>query len=474
MPILECSPLHLWGSELRAWRDRRGLSLAELGARIFYNASHLGKFERGERIPPRHVAEACDRVLDADGHLLRLWLQIDQNADPARHAHGDEAKFNEDEAKSADEVAVPYEGASSSDGEDCVIMPCRTRDGRIIWVSLPRRTLLLSGLGAAAIAALGPLGQTPAGQRAVRLPRTTDLHPVEHFRQLMAVLVDSDNLLGPRHVIPTVREQIRVIGQVRDNHAGSDRDALLHVQAEYAEFASWLHHDAADFASARYWTDRSLELAHAAGDHDMATYILARKSQLAGDMADGRSAIDFGDAARRTAPRRTRVEAIGATYAAHGYALRGDKAACLRSLDTAAAVVSQLGNQQANPWLNPAYVEAHRGRCLSLLGDHKQALIAFDAAIEEPTDGFHRDHGVYRARQALAYAGARQLEQAASVGLSALAVATDTGSGRIMTELVHLDTLLSKTSGPSEAAEFHEALAASGMIGQQTDGPMLN
>ena len=92
MPILECSPLHLWGSELRAWRDRRGLSLAELGARIFYNASHLGKFERGERIPPRHVAEACDRALDADGHLLRLWLQIDQDANPARHAHGDEAK----------------------------------------------------------------------------------------------------------------------------------------------------------------------------------------------------------------------------------------------------------------------------------------------------------------------------------------------------------------------------------------------
>ncbi len=63
----------LWGAELRALRDRHGLSLAELASRIYYDASHLGKFERAERKPPRGIAEACDQVLGGTGVLVRLW-----------------------------------------------------------------------------------------------------------------------------------------------------------------------------------------------------------------------------------------------------------------------------------------------------------------------------------------------------------------------------------------------------------------
>jgi hypothetical protein len=100
------------------------------------------------------------------------------------------------------------------------------------------------------------------------------------------VFVDSDNLLGPAHIIPAVQGYIPLIQRLRSGRQGADRRALLHLQAEWAEFAGWLHQDSGDFRSAQYWLDRALEWTHAVEDQEMAVYVMARKSQLAGDMHD--------------------------------------------------------------------------------------------------------------------------------------------------------------------------------------------
>ncbi|MFF9131502.1 hypothetical protein [Streptomyces sp. NPDC014806] len=49
---------------------------------------------------------------------------------------------------------------------------------------------------------------------------------------------------------------------------------------------------------------------------------------------------------------------------------------------------------------------------------------------------------MYLARAAVAHAGAGSPEEAAAIGLQALTVAGDTGSGRIMREVAHLDKVL--------------------------------
>jgi hypothetical protein len=87
------------------------------------------------------------------------------------------------------------------------------------------------------------------------------------------MLRDSDNLLGPRHIIPTVHEHIRVIQQLRVGRSGADRRALLSLQVEFAEFAGWLHQDCGDFGQARYWLDRALEWSHASADSQMTVYV---------------------------------------------------------------------------------------------------------------------------------------------------------------------------------------------------------
>ena len=73
----ERSAVHLWGSELRARRDECGFSLAGLGRLARYDASYLGRLERGDQFATLAVAQACDRALDAGGELVRSWHAAD-------------------------------------------------------------------------------------------------------------------------------------------------------------------------------------------------------------------------------------------------------------------------------------------------------------------------------------------------------------------------------------------------------------
>jgi tetratricopeptide (TPR) repeat protein len=461
----ERSPAHLWGSELRAWRDRRGLSLARLGNQVTYDPSHLARFERGERWPPEAVARACDRALAAEGALLRLWhLASAQRSDETcvqRHEASWPGHVASDLPGS--DADVPEQGASEAVAG--IIVPCRDLSGRIIWVSVPRRTFLLGGLGTATAMARPAHLTSPASSSTAALPRAavpaTDASPVEHLRNLRAVLVESDNILGPRHIVSTVEEHIALISQLRQARSGTDRQAFLDMQAQYAEFAGWLHQDLGDFTRAGHWLNRALEWSHATGDQVMVTYILARKSQLAGDMHDGEAAVDLADAAAHIARPRSRLAAAAPTYAAHGHALLGEHAETLRALEDAYNKLEDLDNETAShwgTWLDAAYINIQRARCLEVLGDHGQAAEVFQQAIRDLRPTYRRDRGVYLARQARAHARAADPEQAAAAGMSALAIAAETGSGRIVHELAGLDADLAAWQAVPEVANLRAAL----------------
>lgn len=457
----EKSALHLWGSELRAWRDRRSLSLAGLHELIRYDRSYLARLERAEQFPPKHVAEACDRALNTEGELIRLWNMADRER---RNHPGHVANREEHVANLARAMDLPPVDQTSSEAEG-VVVPCRALDGRIIWVSVPRRMFLLGGLGAAAGAVVGPNRTGPTGPtiRMPRIPDADDVSPVEHLRRVRRVLIDSDNLLGPGHIIPTVHEHIGVIQQLRADQEGADRRSLLHLQAEYAEFAGWLHQDAGDFQRAQFWLDRALEWAHATGDQEMVTFVMARKGQLAGDMRDCSGAVDLAEAAATIARDGSRLQATAATYGAYGHALAGRGTVSLRALDNARELAGRPNDDPGSPWatwLDDAYIEVHRARCLSVLGNHTQAAEIFQQAIKDLPQSFRRDRGVYLAREALAHAGAEDPEQAAATGLCALAIAQETKSGRIITELVRLDSELTRWKTARSVADFREALTS--------------
>jgi tetratricopeptide (TPR) repeat protein len=289
------------------------------------------------------------------------------------------------------------------------------------------------------------------------------MNPIETLRELRRSLIDADNLLGPAGVLPAVHGQIQVIRQLRADRRGADQQALLTMQAQYAEFAGWLHQDVRDFQAAGFWLDRALEWSHAAADREMVTYVMARKSQLAGDMSDATSAVDLADAAAAMSRKGSRLKATSATYGAHGYALAGQRTDCLRAIDGAREMAARLDVTAESPWatwLDGAYIDVQRGRCLSVLGDHAKAAAVFQQAIRELPPSFRRDRGVYLAREALAHAGAREPEQAAGAGMQAIAIAHDTQSGRVIDELARVGTSLAPWVTLPAVADFQDALTS--------------
>jgi transcriptional regulator with XRE-family HTH domain len=54
-----------FGQLLRARRRQRGLSLAQLANRLYFDKGHVSKVETDKRTPSMEFAQACDRVLEA-------------------------------------------------------------------------------------------------------------------------------------------------------------------------------------------------------------------------------------------------------------------------------------------------------------------------------------------------------------------------------------------------------------------------
>ena len=61
----------MFGAELRALRQRRGMSLAGLGELVHVSGDLLGKIEKAVRRPQPDLVARLDAVLDADGLLIR-------------------------------------------------------------------------------------------------------------------------------------------------------------------------------------------------------------------------------------------------------------------------------------------------------------------------------------------------------------------------------------------------------------------
>ncbi|MFI6008565.1 helix-turn-helix domain-containing protein [Streptomyces sp. NPDC051243] len=75
-------PRRRFAEEVRALRERKGVSLRELAAELGWDWSMLGKLERGQTLGSPEMAQALDEYYGTPGLLLALWeLAV---ADPAR------------------------------------------------------------------------------------------------------------------------------------------------------------------------------------------------------------------------------------------------------------------------------------------------------------------------------------------------------------------------------------------------------
>ncbi|QEU92869.1 helix-turn-helix domain-containing protein [Streptomyces kanamyceticus] len=453
----DASPWHQLGAEMRAWRTHRRLSLGKLEQKIRFTPSYMARVERGEQAGSGDLVASYDRELDAGGSLIREYNRITGRGgvpDPAR-VHVSNPGLH----VSKTPVSLVGDAGTEAPSSEGISVPVRTDDGRIIHVSLSRRAML-GALGSAAALSAIPEVATAVSIRTPRPP--SGMNPIEHFQATRRVLIDNDNLFGAHNVIPIVKQQIAAIKELREQRRRADRRALIQLQTQFSELCGWLTQDIGDFRASQHWMQQALEASHMSGDPDLTNYILARRSQLAGDMHDAIEAVDVAEAAEDMATPRSRLAAVAATYGAHGYALRGEKDAAQRAYEHAHELRQTMDPDPASPWgvwLDVPYIEVQRAHSLSVLGDYSAAAEGFHDAIAGLPPGFHRDRGVYLSRAAVAHAGAGEPEQAATTGLEALNIGLETGSARISRELAQLDSQLNQWRTVAGVTDFKEAMS---------------
>lgn len=408
----------MFGPELRARRTQRGLSLRALARHVNYSYSYLAKIESGDRSPPQGLAHALDEFFATDGLFVNLGT---------------------------------YGVSTSTTGLSEGLVPAESSNGKVLFVPPSRRQLLHGIVGGTALAVLSAGRTSP-----VVAASFGESKPIEVFRVAHQALINEDNIFGPQYVIPKVQRQIASMEGLLQTVSGSDGLEIRYIQACFSEFCGWLYQDFGDHFAAQDWLNVALSRAYLADNDELICFILARQSQLAGDMGDGPSAIEAAEAAIRRAPNE-RLAAIASTFGAHGHALAGQNVECQRRYAAASELNGRFdGSSVWGVWLDDAYISVHKAHSLARLGKYTDAIDGYQSAMDRLPTGFRRDRGVYLARQAVAHSGARDSENAGRAGLEALAIAVETQSGRIASDLKQVARSLSGQTSPA-AVDFNAA-----------------
>ncbi|WP_241835537.1 helix-turn-helix domain-containing protein [Pseudofrankia asymbiotica] len=251
-------------------------------------------------------------------------------------------------------------------------------------------------------------------------------------RQLDRCKTD-DGEAGPAQVLPTVLAVLKVVSQLARDVRPGIRRQLLTVGADSAEFAGWLYRDLHDPTSAVYWYDRAMEWAQEAQDCSMQAYVLVKKSQMAYDSRELVRMRTLAEAAAKVCPTpRMRVAVEQLQQEALALATHGEPLSMVeRKLDAAWEAFSdgECAIDGARSPSSAATVRLRAAVTYTEAGHPARAAGIFADVLA--TGGLsRRDAGLFGARRAATLALCGRPDEAAAVGLDALAVARQTNSGR--------------------------------------------
>jgi transcriptional regulator with XRE-family HTH domain len=451
------SAVHRFGYELRQWRKARGLSLAKLAKLMLVSEDLLQKVETGDRRPKRPLAEDADRVLGAKGALIRLYEDVEREERAARNTATDADKSLVGIRQGATGLTVPND-------QEMLTVWVTTLTGEQLPVMIDRRAMLA---GMAAMPVTGLLGGT-AKPRVPAPLHEGALNDILHSStNLWVALAAQDNVLGPQAVVGAALQQVAMLQDLSRGAKGRAREKVLGKQASYAELCSWLVDDIGDRNAGLYWIDRALDWAYEGNDSSLIGYILARKAQRAIEDGTTAAAVGLGRAAQREDGGHIRLRAGAAVFEAQGHAALGDELAFERAISRSRELLANLGAPSAGEmaaWCTSGYITMYEAAGRMHLHQPAKAAEVYAAGLADWPDDMRRDEGLYYGRLAEAHAAASHPEQAADAGRTALEIANQTGSARILAELAPLPEALNpwrdSESVRSLLTELHHGKAA--------------
>ena len=398
---------------------------------VHLDETDIGKLERGENRWPREKRREAFRAILHAATDAELGFYIYR--------------------KSRLDLADAQPEPSPATSDDAAIVKVMI-DGREHVLRLSRRGLFEAVTGTLTAPLLG-------GEVEVRGP--VDPAIVDHFATLRALLVESDNQLGPATVLPTVRHQLGRITAFRRQATGTLRDQLLGTEARWAEFAGWLCDDLGESAEGSWWLGEAMSLAFGSKDVDFSTYVLARSAQRAAGGADQDRVLGLAQAATRLGASHRQVHAFAVLQTAHGHALAGETHQFETAIGQARMLVDGLAtvDGKLGSFCTPAYVIAQEGEGWLRLKQPEKAAGRFGDALDRWPTPHQRDRGLYLSRAAVAQLASRHHDEAATTALEALKVADTTRSMRIRQEVMTVGRQLAPFGHRPAAAALLSALA---------------
>ncbi|MER5258420.1 helix-turn-helix transcriptional regulator [Streptomyces sp. NPDC002855] len=386
-----------FGSELRRNRIAAGLTLTELAAAVHYSKGHISKVETGCKRPTPELARLCDVALRAHGTLASLV--------PAH--------------------PLPHEDASAEGGAESAVLPSR------------RRVMATGAASLLGVAENSGLSEPPEALGSNLLEISHALF--DQYRRLGQMSPASS-------VLPTLAEQTRSLCSLATRTGPRTARKLRGLASRYAEYAGWMAEESGDDEAALRWTDRAVDLAEVAGDHDLASYALVRRALIT--YYKGNAADTIALAARARSQRLpARIRGLAAQREAQGHALAGDYDACMRALDAARALLSS-DSRDAAPALGTTHLgdpaAMITGWCLVDLGRPREAAEHLDRECADIPAHALRTQARYGVRRALAHAVAGEFDHSCELTGRLLLTTDCVGSATIATDLRRLARTLAR------------------------------
>ncbi|WP_342775396.1 helix-turn-helix transcriptional regulator [Streptomyces tateyamensis] len=417
------------GAALRELRSRKGLSQARLGAAVHCSGDLIRRVEATERFPNRQLIEACDRVLEADGSLLELWVAAEEErrrATSPRKERLQPARF----VPEASESLITRWVATDSP----VLAELPSSDG--LWVT--DQDVLVA-------------------EATLDMFRRLDhAHGPGHFGAHLSSYIDSElsSLLSRPAAAPGVE---------------LDR---TRIATGFLELAGYQAVDSGRPGWAQSHYRRALQLTARTGDRAYGGYLVGvNLSHLALHCNHPSIALRWSQAAVEvidTAASPATRAAITAV-SARSHARMGNERETTELLLQAEALLNSSVVGEEPPWISyftRAYLADEMAHCLNDLGRAPSARTQVADALEGVGPDRVRRLAIDAALLASTWLRSGDIEQACAVGKAAVGYAARTSSGRSVERIARLLVDLKPHAGQtvSELDEYVRAVLPAAAI----------
>lgn len=411
------------GERLATFRQAAGLTQEQLAARVFVDRTTVAHTERGSRRGTADFWATLDGVLEAQGALIRAFLDVeDRRAEYERQTR------------------------------DVARAEARARADRL------HQQPAVPGDHGGLIASLGSAGPTAAGDGG-RL----SLAAVQAMSGAFQI---ADRQLGGGLLYAQVVRYIRaeIAPALLDPPHGIPAADLFAAAASFAEIAGWMAHDSGQNERAQAHFGQSYHLATAARNPALTANISASLAHLALQLGQADDALRIATAGLHRAKQADGARHLIARLCAmraRALATQGHAAESRRSLDAAHTAISPNNGSSAAGWIaefDRASLAAESALCLYTLGRLAEAEAEARTVIALRVGDRVRSRALGQLTLARILHAAGRIDEAATIATDVCQIATALNSARVHQGLVALGEAWTSNRSVPEIASFIDTL----------------